>query len=215
MTSQRVTKRSASPLRLGFLASHGGSNAQAIFDACRQGALHGEACVLISNNSRAGVRDRAERAGVPFYHLSSATHPVPAELDAAILQTLQNHGVEVVCLAGYMKKLGAQVLASYRGRILNVHPSLLPKFGGRGMYGIRVHEAVLAAGEAESGATVHLIDGEYDQGILLAQERVDICSDDSAEALQARVLAVEHRIYAETLQRIATGSLALEGLIRR
>ncbi len=215
MNSQRIAEPSLPPLRLGFLASHGGSNAQAIFDACRKGALHGEARVLISNNSRAGVRDRAERAGVPFYHLSSTTHPIPAELDAAILQALRCHGVEVVCLTGYMKKLGAQMLAAYRGRILNIHPSLLPKFGGRGMYGIRVHEAVLAAGEAESGATVHLISDEYDRGSILAQERIAVCAGDSAEALQARVLAVEHRIYTETLQRIAAGSLALEGLTRR
>ena len=215
VNAQRVAEPSRPPLRLGFLASHGGSNAQAIFDACRKGTLHGEACVLISNNSRAGVRDRAECAGVPFYHLSSTTHPIPAELDAAILQALRCHGVEVVCLTGYMKKLGAHMLATYRGRILNIHPSLLPKFGGRGMYGIRVHEAVLAAGEAESGATVHLISDEYDQGSILAQERITVCAGDSAEALQARVLAVEHRIYTETLQRIAAGSLALEGLTRR
>lgn len=215
MTPQPVAGPSISPLRLGFLASHSGSNAQAIFDACRRGVLYGEARVLISNNSRAGVRSRAERAGVPFYHLSSATHPDPVELDAAIVSVLEHHAVEVVCLTGYMKKLGAQTLANYRGRILNIHPSLLPKFGGHGMYGNRVHEAVLAAGEAESGATVHLIDDEYDQGTILAQQRVAVCTGDSTEALQARVLAVEHRIYAETLQRIATGSLPLKALTRQ
>lgn len=198
-----------SPLRLGLLASHDGSNAQAIFDACRQGILHAEARVLISNNSRAGVRKRAEQSGIPFFHLSSATHPVATELDAAIVDVLQRHDVEVVCLTGYMKKLGIKTLDAYRGRILNIHPALLPQFGGRGMYGIRVHEAVLAAGTTESGATVHLIDNEYDRGQILAQERVAVHPGESPKALQNRVLAVEHKIYIETLQRIATGTLAL------
>ena len=123
------------------------------------------------------------------------THADPVALDAAILVALQTHGVEIVCLAGYMKKLGARTLAACRGRILNIHPALLPNFGGRCMYGMRVHEAVLAAGENESGATVHLIDGEYDHGPVLAQEKVPVCDGDTPEQLQARVLEVEHRLY--------------------
>jgi phosphoribosylglycinamide formyltransferase 1 len=201
-------------LKLGFLASHGGSNLQAIVDACKEGMLDGEARAVISNSSRAGARTRAEREGIPFYHLSSVTHAEPAALDTAILAALQKHGVEVVCLAGYMKKLGARTLAAYRGRILNIHPALLPKFGGRGMYGMRVHEAVLAAGEKESGATVHLIDGEYDHGPVLAQEVVPVCAGDTPELLQARVLAVEHRLYAATLQKIADGDIALVDFFR-
>ena len=107
---------------------------------------------------------------------------------------MRRHGVEVVCLAGYMKPLGAQMLAAYGGRIVNVHPSLLPKYGGRGMYGLRVHEAVLAAGELESGATVHLVVGPYDEGAVLAQDRVPVVADDTPTTLQARVLAVELRV---------------------
>ena len=97
---------------------------------------------------------------------------------------MQRHEVEVICLAGYMKKLGAEVLAAYEGRILNIHPALLPKFGGQGMYGMRVHEAVLAAGERESGATVHLVDEEYDHGRVLAQEKVPVKAEDTPETLQ-------------------------------
>lgn len=196
-------------LKLGFLASHGGSNLQAIVDACKAGTLDGEARVVASNSSRSGARTRAEREGIPFYHVSSVTHGDPAALDAAIVAALQTHGVEIVCLAGYMKKLGARTLAAYRGRILNIHPSLLPKFGGRGMYGIRVHEAVLAAGEKESGATVHLIDGEYDHGPVLAQEKVPVCDGDTPELLQARVLEVEHRLYTATLQKVADGFIKI------
>ncbi len=127
---------------------------QAIVEACNAGALKAEPYVVASNNSRSGVVKRARVESIAAYHLSERTHP--DALDGALLATMRRHGVEVVCLAGYMKPLGAQMLAAYGGRIVNVHPSLLPKYGGRGMYGLRVHEAVLAAGELESGATVHL-----------------------------------------------------------
>jgi phosphoribosylglycinamide formyltransferase-1 len=199
-------------LRLGFLASHGGSNVQAILDACREGRLDAEPCVVISNNSDAQVLDRAMAARVPAFHLSSHIHPDPTRLDEAILATLEKHRVNLIVLAGYMKKLGPKTLARYRGRVLNMHPALLPKFGGQGMYGHHVHDAVLAAGEKESGATVHIADEEYDRGRILAQKKVPVMADDTSESLAARVLVVEHQLYAETLQRIATGEIRLEGL---
>ena len=109
-----------------------------------------------------------------------------------------------------MKRLGPALFEAYAGRILNIHPSLLPKYGGQGMYGLKVHEAVLAAGESASGATIHLVeDSGYDQGRILAQEVVAVAAGDTPEALQARVLAVEHRLYAATLARIAQGEIAL------
>ncbi len=199
-------------LRIGFLASHGGSNVQAIIDACRTGKLDADLCVVICNNSSAQVLDRARQAGVATRHLSSATHPAPDDLDNAILDALRNHGVNLVVLAGYMRKLGPRTLAHYRGRILNVHPALLPKFGGSGMYGKHVHEAVIAAGERESGATVHLVTEEYDQGTILAQRKVAVRAGDTAESLGARVLAVEHALFPETLAKIARGEIRLEGL---
>ena len=185
---------------------------QAILDACREGRLDAEPCVVISNNSDAMVLDRAMAARVPAFHLSSHIHPDPARLDEAILEVLEKHRVNLIVLAGYMKKLGPKTLARYRGRVLNMHPALLPKFGGKGMYGHRVHEAVLAAGEKESGATVHLADAEYDEGRILAQKKVPVMAGDTADSLAARVLEVEHHLYAETLQRIATGEIELEGL---
>ena len=194
-------------LKLGFLASHTGSNMQAIIDACQAGTLAAEPCVAISNNSRAGALARARRANIAAYHLSERTHG--AALGAVLGAALRRHGVEVICLAGYMKKLGAEVLAAYEGRILNIHPALLPKFGGQGMYGMRVHEAVLAAGERESGATIHLVDEEYDQGRVLAQEKVPVKAEDTPETLQKRVLAVEHRLYPATLARIAAGEIPI------
>src|SRR5271156_6649647 len=157
-------------LKLGLLASHGGSNLQAILDACRTGRLAADPGVVIANNSDAPALERARRADVPAFHLSSHTHPEPDRLDAEIKATLESHAVNLVVLAGYMKKLGPRTLERYRGRVLNIHPALLPKsgghgkLGGQGMYGRRVHEAVLAAVEPVSGATVHWVDEQYDHG---------------------------------------------------
>jgi phosphoribosylglycinamide formyltransferase-1 len=181
-----------SPLRLGFLASGGGTNMQAILDACADGRLHGEARVVIGNNSRSGALGRAREQGVPCRHLSGRTHSDPVVLDQAICGTLQEHRVEVVCLAGYMKLIGPQSLAAFRGRILNIHPGLLPRHGGQGFFGLRVHEAVLAAGDTESGATVHVVDEVYDNGPVLAQATVPVESSTGCfrrpcrESLRAR-----------------------------
>ncbi len=205
MLSRRV-------LQLGFLASHRGTNLQAILDACKTGRLQARPRVVISNNSDSGALHRARKMGVPAVHLSTYTHPKPGALDGAILAILQEYEVEVVCLAGYMKRLGPRTLAAYRGRVLNIHPSLLPKFGGQGFYGEVVHRAVLAAGERETGATVHLVDEEYDHGQILDQVQVPVEPGDSVETLSARVLQQEHRLYVRTLQRIAVGEIELQGL---
>jgi len=194
-------------LKLGFLASHTGSNMQAIIAACGAGTLAAKPCVVISNNSQSGALVRARQANIAAYHLSERTHG--DALGPAILAAMQRHEVEVICLAGYMKKLGTEVLTAYEGRILNIHPSLLPKFGGQGMYGMRVHEAVLAAGAHESGATVHLVDEEYDHGRVLAQQKVPVKAADTPATLQKRVLAVEHRLYAATLARVAAGEIPI------
>jgi phosphoribosylglycinamide formyltransferase-1 len=201
-------------LRLGFLASHGGTNLQAILAACAAGKLHAEPRVIISNNSASGALARARLAGVPVVHLSGQTHPEPKELDRAICAALSESESQVVCLCGYMKRLGNSTLSAFDGRILNIHPALLPKFAGQGFYGAAVHAAVLAAGEQESGATVHLVDAEYDTGPIVAQKKVPVLANDTPEELAARVLSQEHLLYADTLQRIATGEIELPGLER-
>lgn len=195
--------------RLGFLASHGGSNMQAIIDACKDGRLGATPCLVVSNNSDARALQRARREGLPAYHLSAVTHPDPDALDREILRVLRAHAVDLVILAGYMRKLGPATLEAYRGRILNIHPALLPRFGGQGMFGKRVHEAVLAAGEATTGVTIHLIDEHYDTGPILAQRQVPVLPTDTPESLAERVLREEHRLYVETLQRICRGELPL------
>lgn len=198
-------------MNIGFLASHGGSNMQAIIDACKAGRLSAVPVVVISNNGESRALERARNEGIPNYYLSGKTHPDPDSLDQAILDALILHRVDVVALAGYMKKLGPKTLAHFRGRILNIHPALLPKHGGKGMYGIRVHEAVIAAGETESGVTVHLVTEEYDRGPILAQVRVPVMPGDTPETLAERVLVQEHILYPATLQRIATGEIVLSG----
>ncbi|GHF97610.1 phosphoribosylglycinamide formyltransferase [Deinococcus piscis] len=186
--------------RLGFLASHGGSGARAIAQACAAGELSALPVALASNNSASSALAWARAEGLAAAHLSSARFPDPAALDRAVLAFLQEQRVDVLVLSGYMKVLGPQVLAAYEGRVLNIHPSLLPLHGGPGMYGDRVHAAVIAAGERESGATVHLVTAGVDEGPVLAQSRVPVLLTDSVEGLRARVQATEGPLYVRALR---------------
>jgi len=197
-------------MQIGFLASHNGSNMQAIIDACIAGTLDAIPAVVISNNGNSGALLRAQREGIANYHISGKAHPEPEEEDKAILNAMLKHDVDTIVLAGYMKKLGPLTLSYFPGRILNIHPALLPKFGGKGMYGIHVHEAVIAAGETETGVTIHIVDEDYDAGPIIAQTRVPVDPDDTPEALAARVLKQEHAIFPEVLQQIATGMITLD-----
>jgi phosphoribosylglycinamide formyltransferase-1 len=181
-----------------------GSNFQAILDAVQRGALPGIGIALVvSNNSDAGILAIARRHGIPALQCSRKQFADDAAFEAALLDALRSRRVEVIALAGYMKKVPAAVTAAYRGRILNIHPALLPQFGGQGMYGIHVHEAVLASGASESGATVHLVDEEYDHGSIVMQRRIPVLPGDTPDALAARVLEVEHQLYPEALRRFA------------
>jgi phosphoribosylglycinamide formyltransferase 1 len=193
--------------RIAVLASHAGTVLQAIIDACSDQRLPAEICLIISNNSHSGAAQRAERHGITFRHLSGQTHPNPDELDQAILGCLLEHGAELVFLAGYMKKLGPRTLSHFHGRVLNTHPSLLPKYGGHGMYGARVHGAVLDAGEVVTGVSVHRVEGDYDTGAVIAQCEVPVLPGDNVESLSARVQTRERQFVVETLARIARGEL--------
>jgi phosphoribosylglycinamide formyltransferase 1 len=198
-------------MNLGFLVSHNGSNMQAIINACKSGTLNAVPAVVISNNSDSGALARARQESIPCTCLNSKTHPFPESLDEAILESLLRHSVDIVILAGYMKKLGTKTLRRFSGAVLNIHPALLPKFGGKGMYGIHVHEAVLAAAEKETGVSIHLVDEEYDRGPVIAQTRVPVMPEDTPETLAARVLVQEHVLFSAVLQKIARGEITIPG----
>jgi phosphoribosylglycinamide formyltransferase-1 len=196
-------------MNVGVLASHEGTTLQSLLDACASGRVQGRVVVVVSNNGDAGALKRARQAGIQAVHLSLRTHENPAELDAAIRSVLVAADVHLVFLAGYMKKLGPLVLRAFEGRILNTHPALLPRFGGPGMYGDRLFEAVLEAGETESGVSIHLVDAEYDTGAIVRQCRVPVYRGDSLDNLKARVRAREKEFVIETLEKIAKGEIRL------
>ena len=182
------------PVRVAVLVSGGGTNLQALLDALHDSPIARIARV-ISSRPDAGALERARRAGVPTTVLRDAGDP------AEVLSALA--GAQLVVLAGYLKLVHASVVARFRGRIINIHPALLPAFGGAGMYGRRVHEAVLASGAKESGATVHFVEEEFDRGAIIAQEKVRVESGDTPDTLAARVLEAEHRLLPKVVLQLA------------
>ncbi|MCR5880416.1 phosphoribosylglycinamide formyltransferase [Phenylobacterium sp. J367] len=194
-------------LKLGFLASNNGSSARGIVNAIRGGELAADASLLVSNNRKAPALDWAANLGLPA--LAIPTQADPDAADARLAEEMAAHGVDLIVMSGYLRKLGPATLRRYRGRILNIHPGPLPAFGGHGMYGRRVHEAVIAAKAPESGVCIHLVDEEYDRGPVIARRSVPVEPGDTAETLEARVTGVEPEFFVATLRRIASGELAL------
>lgn len=190
--------------KLGVLASHRGTNFQAILDACENQRLNAEVVIAISNNSGSEALSRARRHNIATLHASSLTHPTPSSLDQTICAALTEANVDIVVTAGYMKKLGPETLSQFQGRIVNVHPSLLPKYGGQGMYGEHVHRAVLQSGDTETGLTVHLVDREYDTGPILNQRKVPVLPGDTIDDLSQRVLSEEHELLVQTLIKLVS-----------
>lgn len=181
------------PLKAAAFASGGGTNLQALLDHQGPGTPW-RIALVVSNRADAGALERARNAGVPTRVIPTKDRP-EADVAADTLAALEEHGVEVIFLAGYMRLVPAEVVQAFRRRILNIHPALLPSFGGKGMYGMNVHRAVLASGARISGPTVHFVDEEYDRGTILAQWPVPVLPEDTPETLAARVLRAEHRLY--------------------
>lgn len=193
-------------IRLAIFASHTGTTAQAVFDALGEGRIDGEAVLLICNNPDAPVLERAAAARIPTRVLSGRTHPDPEQLDEAVLAVVLAAEASHILLAGYMKKLGPPTIATFEGRVFNSHPALLPAFGGLGMYGDAVHEAVLRAGVTRTGATVHRVTNDYDAGEIVCQVEVPVLAGDDVASLGERVRAAERELVVETLAAIAAGS---------
>ena len=191
--------------RVAVLASGGGSNLQAILDYFDALGEAGAATVALvaSDRASAGALERAHRHGIPALALDAT------QRGAGMSAMLTSHGIDVIALAGYLRFVPTDVTRAWRGRIVNVHPALLPSFGGEGMYGNRVHQAVLDAGVRLTGATVHFVDEEYDRGPIIAQWPVPVLPGDTSGVLAARVLAVEHRLYPAALDAVARGRVTL------
>ena len=189
--------------RIAVLASGAGTNLQAILDylESRADRRPGSVVLVASDREKAGALDRARRAGIPAAVLESARAPTGCGLAAL----LREHRVDFIALAGFLRLLPKEIIAEYPSRIVNVHPALLPSFGGPGMYGDRVHRAVLLSGAGVSGATVHYVDEEYDNGTILAQWPVPVLADDTVHSLAARVLKVEHVLYPRVVEAVASG----------
>jgi len=187
------------PSRLAVLASGRGSNLQAIIDHFDNLARERVAKVVLvaSNRADSPALIRAATASIDIAHFNSADD------GSELLALLRSFRIDLVVLAGYLKRIPPGVITEYAGRIMNIHPALLPAFGGEGMYGARVHEAVIASGDRESGVTVHLVDDEYDRGPLVAQWRIAVNPSDNAESLAARVLNVEHVVYPRAVEMVA------------
>ena len=190
------------------MASHGGSGMEAVLKALQKG-LNAVPTVLVYNNKNAEAFNVAKQHNIATYHLSSKTHSDSELLDSAICAILNKHDVDILMLSGYMKKLGPLTLSEYQSRILNIHPSLLPKFGGQGMYGDRVHQAVIENNEKISGASVHIVTAEYDQGPVLNQIEVEVESGETVASLREKIKGLEGGLYVETLKKIISGEIKM------
>lgn len=187
-------------------ASGSGSNFQSLIDSVKSGELDAQICGLIVNKLEIGAVAKANQAEIPVFYISEKEFSTYQEFELKLISTAKKVNADVIVLAGYMRKIPASLIKAYQGKILNIHPSLLPKFGGKGMYGSFVHKAVLEAKEIESGCTVHIVTEEFDEGPILAQAKVNVYETDTVEDLQKRVLAEEHKLYPKTVQEFLNPS---------
>ena len=186
------------------MVSGNGTNLQALIDGISTGALLGvEIAQVISNRKDAYGLKRAEIAKIPGYLIEKGLGGILMEENESLFKILELEKPDLIVLAGYLRKIEDPVLSAYKNRIINIHPALLPKYGGPGFYGLKVHEAVIRAGEKESGATVHYVDEELDTGRIILQEKVAVDTSDTPEALAKKVLVLEHRLIVEAVNIIA------------
>jgi len=191
-------------LNICVFASGGGSNFRALLEARNAGKFESDIVLLITNNSGCGAVEIAREYGIKTEHISRKIYEDLCDEEYAdvFLNVLRENKIDFIVLAGYMKKVPDEVVDKYERRIINIHPALLPKFGGEGMYGMNVHRAVIEAGEKESGITIHYVNKEYDRGEIILQERLSVNEGETAESLQRRVLELEHRFLAEVIRRL-------------
>ena len=188
--------------KIAVFCSGNGSNFNALHHAIHERHLPATIVLCVSNRSQCGAMEFAQEHGIATAHISEKQFTTYSDFVTAMLHELQRHHVDVVLLAGYMRKIPEGVVEAFEGKMLNIHPALLPKFGGEGMYGIHVHTTVIAVGEKESGATIHFVSKEYDKGEILLQRSVPVLPNDTPETLAARVLECEHTLYPDALEKL-------------
>ena len=191
--------------RLAVFVSGGGSNLQSIIDASKAGLLNAQVVLVVSNMRKAFGLERARRENIDTFVYKEKKYDSKEAAHSELLEQLHEHDIDFIALAGYLKLLPKPVVKAYHNRIVNIHPALLPDYGGKGMYGHHVHEAVIAAGEIESGLTIHLVDEVYDNGDILYQVKVPVLPDDTADTLAARILEQEHKWYPRVLDKLIKG----------
>ncbi|EQB63390.1 MAG: hypothetical protein RBG1_1C00001G0969 [candidate division Zixibacteria bacterium RBG-1] len=196
---------------LAVLASGSGTNLQAIIDAIKKKKLRARIKIVISNNSDAYALKRGQRNKIKTLHLSQKRFASPKEFDHKLVSILKKEKIDLIALAGYMKKLSPSVVRKFRNKIINIHPALLPRFGGKGMYGIHVHEAVLKSKAKTSGVSVHLVDEKYDHGSIIFQKEIPVRDSETAESLQKRVLKIEHQVYPYVIGLFAQNKILIKG----
>lgn len=198
-------------MNICIFASGTGTNFSAILKAKKRGKIKSEISLLVTNNSKCKAADIAKKNNVTVVHISRKVYPEHSDraYSNLFLSALKKHDIDLIVLAGYMKLIEVPVVRRYKNRIINIHPALLPSFGGKGMYGMNVHRAVIEAGVKVSGVSVHFVNEKYDEGKIIFQKCVPISDDDDEFSLQKKVLKLEHKCYAEVIKLMEEGKIKL------
>ncbi|MFC2091948.1 phosphoribosylglycinamide formyltransferase [Elusimicrobiota bacterium] len=194
-------------IKIAVLVSGSGTNLQSLIDNCSSGFIPGEIVLVISSKPGVFALARAKKANIESLIIEKKNFHTENEFDRYMLEEIKVRKIDLVCLAGYLHKIGTDIIEEYKNRIMNIHPALLPKYGGKGMYGHHVHEAVLKSGDKDTGCTVHFVDEVYDHGAVILQEKVPVKEGDTPQILAERVLEVEHKLFPEAVRRFALGEL--------
>ena len=196
--------------KIAVFVSGGGSNFKAIHHQIQKREIPGEIVLVISNNPNCGAIEYANENSIPIIIINAVQYPNPHTRDEFLIETCLKAEIDLICLAGYMKMLPPAFVKQYENKILNIHPGLLPEFGGKGFFGMRVHEAVINSGKRESGATVHFVDEIYDHGPIILQKKVEVLETDTAESLAARILKLEHELFPEVVKAFCENKIIME-----
>jgi len=201
----------AEELKIACLVSGSGTNLQAIIDNIESGYLNARIVAVISNVPGAGALERAQKHDIPWFVVNNRDYARRESFDRELTAIIDRQGAELICLCGFLRIFSPFFIDHYTNRIINIHPALLPDFGGKGFYGHKVHEAVLASGVKTSGCTVHFVDKEVDHGPIILQRSVPVMPDDTPDTLAARVLKEEHIAYSQAIAMIANGNVHISG----